>query len=36
MLQWNSKLTTLVVLVLLIAASALGSAFHDAHLNFTW
>ncbi len=36
MLQWNSKFTLFVVLALLIAAAALGSASHDALLNFTW
>jgi hypothetical protein len=36
MLQWNSKCTMLVVFALLIAAAALGSASHDALLNFTW
>jgi hypothetical protein len=35
MLQWNPKLTLLVVLVLLVAISAAGGMF-DSGANFTW
>ena len=37
MLQWNSKFTSLVVLALLVAISALaGFVSIDDFCNFTW
>jgi hypothetical protein len=36
MLQWNSKLTLLVVLALLVAISAFGGMLHGHAYNFTW
>lgn len=36
MLQWNSKLTPLVVLALLVAISAVAGMFDGGGLNFTW
>jgi hypothetical protein len=36
MLQWNSKLTLLVVLALVVALAAFGGMFHGHAHNFTW
>jgi hypothetical protein len=36
MLQWNSKITTLAILALLVALSAFGGISHDVFTNFTW
>jgi hypothetical protein len=36
MLQWNPKLALLVVLVLLVAISAVGGMIDGGGANFTW
>ena len=36
MLQWNPKLTLLVVLMLLVAISVLGGMVDGGSANFTW
>jgi hypothetical protein len=36
MLQWNPKLTLLVVLMLLVAISAAGGMVDGGSANFTW
>ena len=36
MLQWNSKLTLVVLVALVVAVSAVLGNFSWAHINFSW